>query len=217
MQPGGEIIFNRDGSVTATENYRCMFNIALSKAPRRYITPHPDYPALVCDDVHVTRIPGDEANVKVDYVGDPAAYYGGYANTPTPLYTLVVETGEEPIESWYFDNTYNFGTIATTGNGAILGANGLFAGWTKDSPYVGITSYLKPRIVWRKESFSKTIPDGLDNVGYLDAPEGDAPVFGGAFNWILRAFDYQFQGAIFRYKKEWLLSGPKGWNAIIYG
>ncbi len=219
IQPGGEIIFNRDGSVTATENYRCVYAIALSLAPRRYITPHPQYPALVCDDVHVTRLPGDAANIKVDYVGDPAAYYGGYASQPIPLYTLVVETGEEPIETWYKDGGTNFASIATTANGAAFAANGLFAGWLKTSPYVAITSYLKPRTLWRKESFQKTQPsqDVLALVGKIDTPEGNAPDYGGSYSWLLRSFDYQFQGAIYRYKKEWILSNPQGWNTTIYG
>lgn len=219
MQPGGEIVFNRDGSVTATENYRCVYAIALSLAPKRYITAHPNYPALVCDDVHITRISGDEANVRVDYVGDPAAYYGGYASTPIPLYTLVVETGEEPIETWYKDGSTNFASIATSGNGAKFNSIGLFAGWDKTSPYVGITSYLKPRTLWRKESFQKNQPteDDLKLVGKIDTPEGDFPNYGGSYSWLLRNFDYQFQGAIYRYKKEWILSNPQGWNTDIYG
>ena len=223
MQPGGTITFNRDGSVTATENYACIFSLALSLAPLRYVTPHPNYSSLLCDSVTVERVSGDMARVRVDYVGDPAAYYGGYSNTPTPLFTLVIETGEQPIETFYKDGTTNFNSIATTANGAVLGANGLFAGWKASSQYVGITSYLKPQIIWRMESFKKTAPtsDELNTVGKIDKPTGNAniqpPSPGGSYNWLLRSYDYQFQGAIYRYKKEWLLSGPRGWNSTIYG
>ena len=218
MQPGGGIQFNRDGSVTAQEICHCIYSIALTVAPKRYITTHPIYPALICDSIDVHRLPGDIAQLTVDYIGDPSAYYGGVANQPTPLYTLVIEGGEEPIETFYRDGSVNFKSIATTANGAVLGANGLFAGWRSSSAFVGITSYIRPHSIWRMESFQKLSPtaDDLNEVGYISTPSGPVPSVAAPYNWLLRTFDYQFQGAIYRYKKEWMLSGPRGWNTTIY-
>lgn len=216
-QPGGTLRENKDGSIECTERFKCLYTIALSKKPVRNETPHPVFTSLYCQEVSISEIEGGMAELLVTYIGDASS--DGVISTsrlPDPVFELVTEASEAPVETFPNFST----TIGTSANGAKYDANNLFLGFDKTSPFVGMTGYLTPNSVWRENGFRRTKPSGseLNVVGHIDTPSGvqTPPAVSAPRNWLLRAFNYTYEGKIYRYQKEWVLSGPNGWNSTIY-
>jgi hypothetical protein len=217
-QPGGTMRENKDGSIECTEKFRCLYTVALAQKPVRNETQHPLFKSLYCQDVAVVELEAGMAEVIVTYIGDAATDGGVLSSSrlPDPSYDLLTEANEAPIETFP-----NFATtLGTTANGAKYDANNLFLGFDKTSEFVGISGFLSPNVVWRESGYRRTKPSGteLNQVGKINVPTGVEvpPTVASPRNWLLRAFIYTYEGRIYRYQKEWLLSGPRGWNSVIH-
>lgn len=214
-QLGGTIVYNRDGSVSCFETYVCLYSQALALAPKRNVSKHPVFSDLYCKEVEIVEIAGERAEIRASYIGAPQGgdlSQGGV--DPTPEYSLNTETNEEPIET----HPKFVSDIGTTGNLAKFDTStGLFLGFAKPSAFTGVTSYLAPGQIWKKQGVASSPPSAAESakVGYIDAPDGDVATPQGR-NWLLRSFTWEQQGKVYPYVKIWQLSGPGGWNTTIY-
>lgn len=156
-QPGGTIVWNKDGSVTATEKYHIDYSRVFATLPRRFKTGHPTFPQLVCESISATRLPGELAEVQVQYVG--------FASQPNrdPYTGLPMgESGQQgEQETWVIDtqtvnidiqNHPNFLSLAT--DPSWFDGMGQFVGFGKNASadLRGLTQYLSPQTIC-KHSF----------------------------------------------------------------
>ena len=87
----------------------------------------------------------------------------------------------------------------------------------------GVESYLRRGTTYRQNFCSNTFPSDYSGVGYISGnPGANAPVppSGSATapdqNWIQTGISWRRQGGVIYVTKEWQLSGPGGWNPILY-
>ncbi len=217
-QPGGKVRYNDDGSLEATERFRCLYTVALAQAPIRNVTAHPLFTGLICQTVEIAELEAGMSEVTVTFIGD-ASNDGGVISTsrlPKPSYELITEASEQPIETFPDFKA----VLGTSENGAKYDPNGLFLGFAASSSFAGIAGFLSAGVVWRETGMRRTKPTQgeLSRVGYIDTPTGwqTPPPVESPRNWLLRAMSYTYEGKIYRYQKEWLLSGPNGWKYEIY-
>jgi hypothetical protein len=153
-----------------------------------------------------------------DIVGD----YFGVQGIPEAIYTLDNSTSQEPIET-HKDFATFAGYEASPLNGARFDhETGEFINFVRNpagtnTKWVGVRAYLNASAVWRQTTVRKIRPSGadLDNVGKIDSPPNNPPTPSGR-NWLYGACSYDQKGRTFTIRREWLLSGPRGWNDVIY-
>lgn len=211
-QPGGSIRYNTDGTVSAQERFIGLYQNAIQQSPKRYITAHPVFPNLICDEVEIKEIEGGRCEINATYYGPPVGLTNGGPDTQ-PTWELSCETSEEPIETFP-----NFGTaIGTAGNNAVFDDDGRFLGFKAISDFHGQESWLVPGQVYRKRYYSYSPPGAseLARVGKIDTPDGWISTPGGR-NWLLLALTAEQRGQIYTCTKSWRLSGPDGWKTEIY-
>lgn len=85
----------------------------------------------------------------------------------------------------------------------------------------GVHTYKFPSFTWEKTWDGTTAinPNEIDNLGFLDVPDGDFPFPGGideARDWLLVNATQEQDGLKFRNSLEWELSDRGGWNPDIY-
>lgn len=154
-------------------------------------------------------------------------YAGIVGPAPSPTYELDFSTSDEQIETHP-----DFATFGTDANGADYDANtGEFTGftkrpkWDKDNPnyavdnpeWIGVRSYLCPGCVWREVRISTSADTSIDNIGKIASPPGPVPSAGGGRTWLYSGASMQLRGNVYVSRREWRLSGMRGWNTTIYG
>jgi hypothetical protein len=83
----------------------------------------------------------------------------------------------------------------------------------------GVTHYYTPSGVTYSETFDETVKPDLNELCSVDRPPQDAPSLRQGGNWLqigLRAnkiYEPDTQTSFWRVTREWLASGPRGWNA----
>lgn len=151
------------------------------------------------------------------------AQFFGFTGSPEPIYELDYCTSEEPIETHKNFRSTIGGKPGNELNGArfddegaFIGFVGPFANDTEEDEWRGITSYLAPGAVWRKNYLTSSRPSDLGQVGTVDVPEGSAPSVPAGMNWLYTGLTWEQRGRIYQVRKEWRLSGRRGWNDTIY-
>ena len=106
-------------------------------------------------------------------------------------------------------------TPSFTGTGAALtAAQDLYQLMLK-----GVTHYYTPSGVTYSETFDETTKPDLNELCSVDRPPADAPNLRQGSNWLqigLRAqkvYEPDSGNSFWRVTREWLASGPRGWNA----
>lgn len=211
-QPGGTIRFNTDASATANEVFIGLYANSLQQAPKRYVTRHPIFTNLVCNEVEIKEVGSGVCQISVQYFGQATGLTDGGPDL-TPTWDLSCESAEQPIETYPSFSS----SIGTSGNGAKFDSNGIFLGFQASSAFAGQTSWLVPGQIWRKQGYSLSAPAASDlgRIGKIDTPDGWVATPSGR-NWLLRSFNVQLKGNVYAYTKTWELSGPAGWNTTIY-
>lgn len=182
-------------------------------APKSFGQAHPLWSYLTCDKVSVSHN-GTHWECEANFFG--------ITGSPTPIYELDMRTSEEPIESHpsFKDFAYPAGT-----NGSMYDADGQFLGFfpkyygsnnLTNGQWVGVRGYLSPGAIWRKNYVSTTQPDDMTVLGKVDAPEGSPPTVAAGRTWLYNGLTWEQRGLVYTVKKEWLLSGRRGWNTTIY-
>jgi hypothetical protein len=83
----------------------------------------------------------------------------------------------------------------------------------------GVTHYYTPSGVTYSETFDETVKPDLNELCSVNRPPQDAPSLRQGGNWLqigLRAnkiYEPDTQTSFWRVTREWLASGPRGWNA----
>jgi hypothetical protein len=171
----GQLQTDRFGLSQATARWARMdVGDANPGAPTAVGLAHPLWPYLDCDKVTVTQ---NEAG------WDCEAQFFGVAGSPEPVYELDFSTSEEPIETHREFRRRIGGTPADPLNGATFDPDGAFIGFAGPfsseadaDTWRGITSYLNPGAVWRKNYVTKVRPTDLGDLGHIDVPEGNPPL-----------------------------------------
>lgn len=226
LEHSGEIVVNATGLWTGSARFRFPKG-AWDKAPRKK-SAHPMAPFLLAETVRIVFTPGLWTAV-ADYAG-----IGPDGDPSEPVYELSPGVGTEPIETHKDFSSVLAGTPAEPLNGAMfvdpqtgwptksteLGKYEFlkFAEAVGDvpSPMAGVKSFLDPNnTFWIKRWTQKAKPAG-NNVMAVEEPEGPCPSFGGGYNWLAFPLSMQGRGGAWACEKRWMLSGRKGWNAMVY-
>jgi hypothetical protein len=83
----------------------------------------------------------------------------------------------------------------------------------------GVTHYFTPSGITYSETFDETIKPNLTELCSIDRPPPDAPTVRQGSNWLLigiraqKVYEPDSGTSFWRVTREWLCSGPRGWNA----
>jgi hypothetical protein len=83
----------------------------------------------------------------------------------------------------------------------------------------GVTHYFTPSGITYSETFDETTKPDLNELCTVDRPPADAPTVRQGSNWLLiglraqKIYQPESGDSFFRVTREWLASGPRGWNA----
>jgi hypothetical protein len=211
-QPGRPLEFREDGTITGQVRYKCDASVALALRPR-VGSPHPDFSGARCHKSVVTRMENGIAEIVSDYLG--------IESDPTPpRIEFVGGTGEEPI-----DTHEKFVTKLGGKKGAPLNLaqfdpeTGEFIGFPPEAPndLGGVRGYLVPSCTVRVTFFTSNAQWGLYSLGEIARPPGNIPKPPGSRNWLKVNWARRDFGLIYQITEEYLASGKRGWNRLIYG
>lgn len=225
LQSGGELITDRKGLATG----RLAFKVRPGRwdLMPRLNSAHPHAPFAGMEKRVVRFTPGFW-QVFCDYAGCEV-------EESEPVYDFNPGTGNEPIET--IDNFVSqvAGKPSAPINGAIFrdpetGAistnddTGVFDRFSimKDgepNPWAGLVEYLAANNTsWTKSWTRRSQPSGAGRpLQVVNTPPGREPSFDGAnYNWLQLPVAYTQRGRAYDCRQVWLLSGPRGWNRIVY-
>ena len=83
----------------------------------------------------------------------------------------------------------------------------------------GVTHYFTPSGITYSETFDETTKPNLSELCTVDRPPPDAPTIRGGSNWLMigiraqKLYQPETGSSFWRVTREWLASGPRGWNA----
>jgi hypothetical protein len=83
----------------------------------------------------------------------------------------------------------------------------------------GVTHYFTPSGITYSETFDEDVKPNLQELCSIDRPPDDAPSLRAESNWLLiglraqKIYEPELGKSFWRVTREWLASGPRGWNA----
>jgi len=83
----------------------------------------------------------------------------------------------------------------------------------------GVTHYFTPSGITYSQTFDETVTPDLSELCTVDRPPQDAPSLRQGSNWLLiglraqKIYEPESGTSFWRVTREWLASGPRGWNA----
>jgi hypothetical protein len=83
----------------------------------------------------------------------------------------------------------------------------------------GVTHYFTPSGITYSETFDESSKPNLSELCTVNRPPNDAPSVRGGSNWLLiglraqKIYAPESGSSFWRVTREWLASGPRGWNA----
>lgn len=226
------LVLSSAGEITATKaglwTGSCLYSLP---ADRIDLIPnvgavHPYASFLVAESFRLVFAPG----LWKLYV----EYAGANRDVSEPTYDLSPGTGNDPIETHSRFLSHLAGKPSAPKNGAIFrnpetgevtkedepGAyqfdrfSVLLAGGNLN-PYAGLESYIcQNNTVWTKSWTQRSAP--TSHPVRIGAPDGPAPNYGGDTNWLELPVAYTKRGNVFSCVAQWLASGPRGWNPVVY-
>lgn len=217
-QTGSNLSVSKTGIATLTEQYRGPYNLILSSAPVIY-SAHPTYTNLKLSEKSVVREEGDIGLSSLKYEGpDPA----NGDQLPDPVYELIRGNSSEPIDTHPdFVSTLG-GTKASplpaTGP-AQFDSDGIFKNFppNADNFLGGVQSYLAASMTFKKTYVDYSPPSSITAIPKVEDPEdGPFPALTSPMNWMLMNVSWTRKGGLYEIQKDWLASGKRGWNALIY-
>ena len=212
IQPGRQLVFKQDGSVSGQVTYKCDASRAFALRPG-IGSPHPDYGRAQCFNATVTVNDAGLAEILCDYLG--------IMSDPTiPIIEFVGNTGEEPIETHRNFVSSIGGTNADPKNSAQFDQEtGEFIGFPPDAGHNlgGVRGYLNPACTVRVTFYTSSSSWGLYQLGDIAWPPGGVPNPPDSRNWLKTNWSRRNFGLIYQITEEYTASGKRGWNPTIYG
>jgi len=229
IEERGDITTDHYGLSSGSVVYSCLPKDALFNRPA-IDSEHPDVPFLKCVRSRITYRQRNLAAIICDYEG--------VEEETESEYELVLGTNEEPIATHPNFTNYIGGKPSNPLNSAVFvdeegqltedDTRGIFSHFSTYlntpsgnsthtlNPLAGVESYLDGgRATWKQTYFTPTNPTDTFQIGQIDTPPGLELNFG-TRNWIFMGATIKKRGGSYSVCKEWLLSGPKGWNPKIY-
>lgn len=144
------------------------------------------------------------------------------------------QAAQEPIETHpKFNGGQNSGTVSDSDLAAIKAAlnDGKEPSFTATGQDLeaaqnlyalmlkGVTNYYTPSGITYSETFDELIKPSLNELCSVNRPPSDAPQLRQGSNWLLiglraqKVYQPDTQSSFWRVTREWLASGPRGWNA----
>jgi hypothetical protein len=210
---GGQLVTDRFGMSSARAVW--WYNGPSPETQVSVFSQHPRWSFLEMDKRTIT--------LREDGAWDITGDYFGVQGTPEAIYAMDVSTGQEPIETHPDFETFA-GKYGSEVNGAKFDpedqtfinfvANGIPA---TNRKWVGVRAYLNASAVWRETVVRKSRPtiDELQNIGKIDSPNG-SPATPSGRNWLYGSISFEQKAKTYTIRREWLLSGPDGWNDVLY-
>jgi len=208
-------------------------NLATARA---YRSASPFYPSLLVFSASVTSRGGLINGVlDIEYRGlDPALN-----QIPPPIYSLERSTQTEDIsthplfksqiagtpdaplnQAQFIDGADNLNPAPPSQTGTFDPNTATFKGWIwnadNPSPYIGVEDYLCPGSIWKATYVSYTPAADLSMIGKIDTPLGPVPAVDSGYNWLNTGLTFTDNAGLYRIEESWRLSGPKGWDPVIY-
>lgn len=162
-----------------------------------------------------------------------AVDFRGVQGNPPPQYELNYGSGTEPIETHPDFESKIAGKPSAPKNGAVFvdaqgnvtqdDSKGVFERFLIKNPdnaslsFGGMDGYVDMNnITWTKTWVTSSMETTGGKVK-IDTPEGGAPSFTGR-DWLYLGMSSSgIRGGSARNRKTWRLSGPGGWNPVVYG
>jgi len=226
LAPERQLNVNINGAASLVDTYRGSTAGVLASIPTLG-TPHPEYGVLSLDDIAITEEDGGMSAVRLTYKGAASTDSGGGGGGSKETYSFDVSVNEEPILSHpKVKDLEEIELIALQQiiNGQVNKEDG--AAWaddiTSDNGVLflgkirqGITAYLVPTVTYTETGVSNTDQSSvLGDVGRVNNPPGVPNIAGR--NWMFMGLQQTEEGDSYSYTKNWLLSGPGGWDADVY-
>lgn len=230
--PGFKASKDNAGLWTGTQMYHCKESELLNLMPRQG-SPHPKFPYLALETVSFEIFQEGLAKITAGYAGASFGFDG--SEEPEEEYNLEISTSEEPISTHHRYTDPNGGLPAQDILEAVeLATNPPrsedgkqvkepdISTWNQlkkdlyDDTKKGIEAYREPRVTWSKRWISKEKPTGLNDIGKIDAPEGDPPQVAAQRNWLNIGIRSRERGKVYENEITWELSGRGGWLARYY-
>jgi hypothetical protein len=223
LEAAGELVTDRYGLWSGACRYKVPVG-RLDLVPALN-SAHPHANFCLAERQRVVFSPG-HWNVMVDYAG-------AQADDTEPVFEFNHGTGTEPIETHPNFVSLLGGKPSAPLNGAIFvdrdgeitadDARGVFdrfrpvlAGVLNE--LAGASGFITAtNSIWSKSWTRKTAPSAGSNIVRIDEPAGNAPSFGGAYNWLFLGTSYTKRGGAYACVSRWMLSGRRGWSQKIYG
>jgi len=219
LEVAGELLVDRKGLWSGS----CVFTFpakAFDLIPKMNSV-HPYASFLFAERMRIIMAAG-LWKVSVDYVGIDV-------DTSDPQYELSPGTGNEAVETHPDFSTLIAGTPnnpnpdtkpifrdPVTGYVSTDNATAEFDRFSLGGELAGVTSYIaQNNTVWTKSWTQKTKPTA-ERIRIVTAPPGDAPNYGGNFNWLQMPVRYSVRARVFSCSQSWLCSGPQGWKNLLY-
>ena len=223
LNSAGELATDRKGLVSG----RLMGKVAANawSALPNIGSAHP-YASFCTMEKRVVRFTAGFWQMTGDYVGCEI-------DETEPVWDFNPGTGNEPIET--IDNFLTIaGTPSAPLNGAIWrdengdkttdDAKGIFDRFLTHkpdgslNPWAGTSEYLAVNNTILTKSWTrKSRPsDSGRPLKVEDPPSGHAPNFSSNYKWLKFPASYTQRGRVYECRQMWMLSGPKGWNRVIY-
>jgi hypothetical protein len=223
LASAGELTTDRKGLVSG----RLMGTVQ----PNRWA----DMPRIGSAHPYATFCTMERRNVKftAGYWQVYCDYVGCEVDESEPVWDFNPGTGNEPIET--IDNFMEIaGTASAPVNDAIWrDENGvkttdntkgifdrfkIFKADGSLNPWAGVSEYLAVNnSILTKSWTRKSKPADSGRPLKIDTPPaGHAPAFAENYTWLKFPAAYTERGKVFDCRQQWMLSGPKGWNGMIY-
>jgi hypothetical protein len=182
-----------------------------------------------------TRLVSYEYTIRADGGRDYNFIFESNGSTPGDSQIQINGTAaQEPIETHpKFNGQEGFGTVNDADLAAIRkalsdGGTPVFTGTginktAAENLYSlmlkGVTHYYTPSGITYSETFDETTKPDLNELCTVDRPPTDAPRIPSGSNWLLigvrsnKVYSPDTGTSFWRVTREWLASGPRGWNA----
>jgi hypothetical protein len=181
------------------------------------------------------RMVSNEYTIRADGGRDYVYTYESSGSAPGDAQIQINgQAAQEPIETHpKFNGQQEGGTVSDSDLAAIKaalndGSTPTFTGTGNDLTAAqnlyalmlkGVTHYYTPSGITYSETFDETTKPNLNELCSVDRPPPDAPSLRQGSNWLqigLRAqkvYQPETAQSFWRVTREWLASGPRGWNA----
>ncbi len=214
-QSGSTLAVSKTGVATLTEQYRGPYALILSTAPNIY-DPHPTYNNLLLSEKSAVREEGDIGLSNLKYEGpDPAKG----DQLPDPVYELIRGNSSEPIDTHPdFVSTLG-GKRGSELNLAVFNDDKTFKNFQPDATnnLGGVQSYLAASMTFKKTYVDYSPPSSITDIPKVEDPEdGPFPALTPPMNWMLMNVSWTRKGGLYEIQKDWMASGKRGWNPLIY-